>query len=79
MPRGACKRRVAVAIREPLLEAAMDGASQEERIATNGAEIVVLGDEGEVLTNEEEGDGFAECAMLPEDYACAKCSKVNPT
>ncbi|WP_114578677.1 SWIM zinc finger family protein [Saliphagus sp. LR7] len=74
---GACKHRVAVAIREPVLEAATADHSQD-RVATDGGDFVIAGDEGPVLETNDVDETNAEtedwaCSTLPGDYPCAAC------
>ncbi|WP_232833779.1 SWIM zinc finger family protein [Saliphagus sp. LR7] len=74
---GACKHRVAVAIREPVLEAATADDSQD-RVATDGGGLVVAGDGGAVLESDDVDETTTEtedcaCSTLPGDYSCAAC------
>lgn len=69
---GACKHRVAVAIREPVLEAASDYESSEEsEVATDGGTTV-----GYLGVSEQRGESRpAKCDCLPtfEDLPCWPC------
>ncbi|MFC4987395.1 SWIM zinc finger family protein [Saliphagus infecundisoli] len=60
---GACKHHVAVAIRKPVLEAATVDGSQD-RVATDGGELVVASDEGAVLEIKG-GTGEGSAVSLP--------------
>jgi SWIM zinc finger len=69
---GACKHRVAVAIREPVLEAASDyERTEESEVATDGGTTV----EYSGVSEQREESRPAECDCLPtfEDLPCWPC------
>lgn len=69
---GACKHRVAVAIREPVLEAATDYESSEEpEVATDSGTTVEHSGIGERYTETRPSD--CDCLPTFEDLPCWPC------
>lgn len=72
---GACKHRVAVAIREPVLDAAIaeqvaaDGGIVGDAIDHAGTENQEIGAVAEETTDSDSA-ACSECAALPDDFPC---------
>lgn len=82
---GACKHRVAVAIRKPVLDAAIDlqvaadggqNVTTEKSSATNPGISAAFEDDAESESNDEVAED-CDCQYLPGDVPCWECYRTG--
>ncbi|WP_246986858.1 SWIM zinc finger family protein [Halorientalis marina] len=69
---GACKHRIAVAIREPLLDAA-----RAEQMAADGGTATSPSDDGMDMTDPDASDNTCDCSALSDDFPCWECVRTG--
>ncbi|AQL42124.1 hypothetical protein BV210_05080 [Halorientalis sp. IM1011] len=69
---GACKHRLAIAIREPLLDAA-----QAQQMAADGGTATSPSDDETGVTGTDTTDDACDCSDLRDDFPCWECVRTG--